>query len=76
MENVTKEQLSMGIIAGCKGRSSSRCLEAPLPFGPPAPIASVSGWLDWYNTRRSHRALGHRPPIVRVNELNNLGSNS
>ena len=34
--------------------------------------AALTGWLDWYNTRRPHSALSHKPPIARLNELNNL----
>jgi transposase InsO family protein len=34
--------------------------------------AGLTGWLDWYNTRRPHGALSHKPPIARLNELNNL----
>jgi transposase InsO family protein len=34
--------------------------------------AALGGWLDWYNTRRPHGALSHKPPIARFNELNNL----
>jgi transposase InsO family protein len=34
--------------------------------------AALTGWLDWYNTRRPHGALSHKPPITRLNELNNL----
>ncbi|MGZ4234089.1 MAG: IS481 family transposase [Solirubrobacteraceae bacterium] len=34
--------------------------------------AALAGWLDWYNTRRPHGALSHKPPITRLNELNNL----
>jgi transposase InsO family protein len=34
--------------------------------------AALPGWLDWYNTRRPHGALSHKPPIARLNELNNL----
>jgi transposase InsO family protein len=34
--------------------------------------AALSGWLDWYNTRRTHGALGHKTPIARLTELNNL----
>src|SRR5437660_2704829 len=33
---------------------------------------ALAGWLDWYNTRRPHGALSHKPPITRLNELNNL----
>ena len=34
--------------------------------------AALAGWLDWYNTRRPHSALSHKPPNARLNELNNL----
>ena len=34
--------------------------------------AALPGWLDWYNTQRPHGALSHKPPIARLNELNNL----
>ena len=34
--------------------------------------AALTGWLDWYNTRRPHGALSHKPPIARLKELNNL----
>jgi transposase InsO family protein len=34
--------------------------------------AALTGWLDWYNTRRPHGALNHKPPTARLNELNNL----
>jgi transposase InsO family protein len=34
--------------------------------------AALTGWLNWYNTRRPHGALSHKPPIARLNELNNL----
>ena len=34
--------------------------------------AALAGWLDFYNRRRPHGALSHRPPIARLNELNNL----
>jgi transposase InsO family protein len=34
--------------------------------------AALSGWIDFYNRRRPHGSLGHKPPIVRLNELNNL----
>jgi transposase InsO family protein len=33
---------------------------------------ALPGWLDWYNTGRPHAALSHKPPIARLNELNNL----
>ena len=36
---------------------------------------ALAGWLDWYNTRRPHGALSHKPPTARLHELNNpLGS--
>ena len=39
--------------------------------------AALAGWLDFYNRRRPHGALSHKPPIARLNELNNpLGSYS
>jgi transposase InsO family protein len=31
--------------------------------------AALSGWLERYNFRRRHGALGHRPPIERLGEL-------
>ena len=31
--------------------------------------AALRGWLDRYNTRRRHGALGHRPPLTRLREL-------
>jgi transposase InsO family protein len=34
--------------------------------------AALSGWVDWYNTRGPHGSLSHRPPIARLNELNNV----
>jgi transposase InsO family protein len=37
--------------------------------------AALAGWLDFYNRRRPHGALSHKPPIARLNQLNNvLGS--
>ena len=33
---------------------------------------ALNGWLWTYNHRRPHGALSHRPPIARLNELNNL----
>jgi transposase InsO family protein len=39
--------------------------------------AALAGWIDFYNHRRPHGALSHKPPIARLNELNNpLGSYS
>jgi transposase InsO family protein len=34
--------------------------------------AALNGWLDFYNHRRPHGAISHKPPIARLNELNNL----
>jgi transposase InsO family protein/transposase len=34
--------------------------------------AALDGWLDYYNHRRKHSALGHKPPIARLNERTNL----
>jgi transposase InsO family protein len=34
--------------------------------------AALDGWLWTYNHRRPHGALSHKPPITRLNELNNL----
>jgi transposase InsO family protein len=34
--------------------------------------AALNGWIDFYNRRRPHGALSHKPPIARLNELNNL----
>jgi transposase InsO family protein len=52
-----------GWAYGATYRSSAERNEAP------------AGWLDRYNTRRPHGALSHKPPIARLNELNNpLGS--
>jgi transposase len=34
--------------------------------------AALSGWLELYNWRRPHGALEHKPPGVRLSELNNL----
>jgi transposase InsO family protein/transposase len=38
--------------------------------------AALPGWLERYNTTRRHGALGHRPPIARLSELqaNNVAS--
>ena len=34
--------------------------------------AALAGWLDFYNRRRPHGALSHKPPAARLNEQNNL----
>jgi transposase InsO family protein len=34
--------------------------------------AALDGWVWTYNHRRPHGALSHKPPIARLNELNNL----
>jgi transposase InsO family protein len=33
---------------------------------------ALSGWLEFYNWRRPHGALSHKPPGVRLDELNNV----
>jgi transposase InsO family protein/transposase len=35
----------------------------------PEGAAALSGWVDRYNFHRRHGALGHRPPIARLREL-------
>jgi transposase InsO family protein len=34
--------------------------------------AALDGWLWTYNHRRPHGSLGHKPPIARLHELNNV----
>jgi transposase InsO family protein len=34
--------------------------------------SALAGWIDFYNRRRPHGALSHKPPIARLHELNNL----
>jgi transposase InsO family protein len=34
--------------------------------------AALDGWLHHYNHHRRHSALGHKPPIARLNERTNL----
>ena len=34
--------------------------------------AALNGWLHYYNHQRRHSALGHKPPITRLAERNNL----
>jgi transposase InsO family protein len=34
--------------------------------------AALDGWIDYYKHRRRHSALGHKPPIARLNERTNL----
>ena len=33
---------------------------------------ALDGWLSHYNHHRPHGSLSHKPPIARLNELNNL----
>jgi transposase InsO family protein len=35
----------------------------------PERAAALSGWIERYNFRRRHGAIGHRPPIQRLGEL-------
>ena len=32
--------------------------------------AALAGWIDFYNRRRPHGALSHKPPLTRLHELN------
>jgi transposase InsO family protein len=43
----------------------------------PERAAALSGWIERYNFKRKHGALGHRPPIARLRELtgNNVAGN-
>jgi transposase InsO family protein len=34
--------------------------------------AALAAWIDFYNRRRPHGALAHKPPAARLAELNNL----
>jgi len=34
--------------------------------------AALDAWIDYYNHHRHHSALGHKPPITRLNERTNL----
>jgi transposase InsO family protein len=34
--------------------------------------AALPGWLDHYNRLRPHRAIGRKPPLSRLRELNNV----
>ncbi len=34
--------------------------------------AALDGWINYSNHRRRHSALGHKPPIARLNERTNL----
>ena len=34
--------------------------------------AALAGWIDWYNRLRPHRALGRKPPLTRLTEMNNV----
>src|SRR6202161_3871662 len=34
--------------------------------------SALDGWLCWYTHRRRHSALGHQPPVARLNERTNL----
>jgi len=35
----------------------------------PERAVALDGWLERYNTRRRHGALGHRPPLARLRDL-------
>jgi transposase InsO family protein len=34
--------------------------------------AALDGWIDYYNHRRKHAAIGRKPPIARLTEQNNV----
>jgi len=34
--------------------------------------AALTAFLDFYNRRRAHRAIGNQPPLARLTELNNV----
>ena len=44
----------------------------PIYGSSPERTAALDGWLWTYNHRRPHGSLGHKPPIARLDELNNL----
>jgi len=48
-----------------RGRAGWECVYGSSPER----AAALSGWLERYNYRRRHGALGHRPPIQRLREL-------
>jgi hypothetical protein len=53
--------------AGPMGRSTGT---------PPSGPRRYPGWLDFYNWRRPHGSLSHKPPGARLAELNNLAGAS
>ena len=55
-ERFIRTMLREWAYAGVYGSSSERA-------------AALSGWLERYNSTRRHGALGHRPPIARLREL-------
>lgn len=55
-ERFIRTMLSEWARAGVYGSSQER-------------ISALSTWLERYNTARRHGALGHRPPIARLREL-------
>ena len=60
--------LGVGVLlAACVARRDD--LLAAVGTVPPATLA---GWIDFYNRRRPHGALSHKPPIARLHERNNL----
>lgn len=56
-----------------RSASSARCCASgptrPSTGSSPERAAALSGWLERYNHRRRHGALGHRPPIERLREM-------
>ncbi len=58
-ERFIRTMLGGGAYGAIYGNSSDR-------------IAALDGWLWYYNHHRRHSALGHKPPIARLNERTNL----
>jgi transposase InsO family protein len=64
-------------IAFCKAERVIRTLSAGWAYGAiygtsRERTAALDGWIWTYNHRRPHGSLRHKPPIARLNELNNL----
>jgi transposase InsO family protein len=62
--NGKAERFIKTMIAGCN--------DGAIYGSSPERARALDGWLSTYNHRRPHGALGHKPPIARLNELNNL----
>jgi transposase InsO family protein len=62
--NGKAERFIKTMIAGCN--------DGAIYGSSPERARALDGWLWTYNHRRPHGAPGHKPPIARLNELNNL----